>query len=206
MSDHYDGVSFFNPGNIRVKKKFKDLLKMLFSKPKVNDWPNGYEIRPPRIGSRGLAAGEAYITYINHACHLIQVKGLNIITDPIFSKRAGPALTGLGPNRVRDPGLPLKKLPKIDVVLVSHNHYDHMDLPSLSKLKKRFNPVFIVPLGNKKYLQKRKIENIVELDWWESYEIQIMKDITRSLDWFLRYIGHNVVSMIPIKLCGADFG
>ncbi len=164
---------------------------MLFSKPKTKDWPKWVRNKAtPELARDELGPGEAYITYINHASHLIQIKGQNIITDPIFSKRAGPAMTGLGPNRVREPGLALKKLPQINVVLVSHNHYDHMDLPSLSKLKKRFNPLFIVPIGNKKYLQKRKIENVVELDWWESYEMgNTTITLVPAIHWSRRTIG-----------------
>ena len=80
------------------------------------------------------------------------MEGMNILTDPIFSDRAGP-FSFIGAKRVRSPGLKLEQVPDIDAVLLSHNHYDHMDLPTLKALEKRFSPLFIAGLGNKKFLE-----------------------------------------------------
>lgn len=110
-------------------------------------------------------------TWIGHATTLIQIEGKNILTDPIWSERCSP-VPFVGPKRYTQPGLLLKELPKIDFVLISHNHYDHMDLPTLKKLDKMFHPLFIVGLKNKQFLVRQGLENVIELDWWD--------DITRD--------------------------
>jgi L-ascorbate metabolism protein UlaG (beta-lactamase superfamily) len=94
--------------------------------------------------------------------------GLNILTDPIWSHRASP-LRWAGPRRVRRPGLAFEKLPPIHVVLVSHNHYDHMDLPTLRRLQQRFAPLFLTGMGNRRYLRKRGLAHVEELDWWQTH-------------------------------------
>ncbi|GGK00454.1 hypothetical protein GCM10007426_31940 [Alloalcanivorax dieselolei] len=118
-------------------------------------------------------AGEAMqpaITWIGHSTVLVQMGGLNALTDPMFSDRASP-LSWLGPKRAQPPGLEITQLPRIDVVLVSHNHYDHCDEHSLRALNAQIGgpPRFIVPLGLKTWFNKIGITNVTELDWWESY-------------------------------------
>ena len=95
-------------------------------------------------------------TYINHATVLVQVAGLNILTDPVWSKRVSP-VTFAGPMRVRDPGIPIEALPEIDLILVSHNHYDHLDTASLKTLRQQQEkePVIVSGLGNAKLLRKQ---------------------------------------------------
>ena len=133
-------------------------------------WPkkvkNTIEINLPSQ----IASNEVFATFINHSTVLLQLEQLTIITDPIFSAVAGP-YSLLGPRRVRAPGLALEELPKIDVVLLSHNHYYHFDAPSIQKLWKRDDPLFIVPLGNRKLLQSLGVQNIVELQWWQEYPL-----------------------------------
>lgn len=176
ISDHYDGTYFFNPG-LHIKKSFKNVLQMMKERRKENKWPQQVENKATPVLAPVLPSNLAYITYVNHATHLIQFKDINILTDPIFSKVAGP-LPFLGPKRVRKPGLQLKELPKIDVVLVSHNHYDHMDMPTLKQLEKMFQPIFIVPIGNKKYLPTKKFHHVIELDWWQTLELNETQSIT----------------------------
>src|SRR5690606_12455675 len=103
----------------------------------------------------------------------IQIDGLNIITDPIWSERTSP-VSFAGPKRVRAPGMTFESLPPIDVVLISHNHYDHLDLPTLERLKDAFNPIFVVGLKNRELLESVGIKNIVELDWWQKQKIKNM--------------------------------
>jgi L-ascorbate metabolism protein UlaG (beta-lactamase superfamily) len=110
------------------------------------------------------------VTFINHATTLIQVDGVNILTDPIYSDRPSP-VPFLGPRRVRPPGVRFEDLPPIDVVLVSHNHYDHLDVPTLERLAKAHRPRFVVGLGNKALLDEEGIPGGVEVDWWESVEV-----------------------------------
>lgn len=118
------------------------------------------------------AAMQPAVTWIGHATTLVQMGGLNIITDPIFSQRASP-LTWMGPKRMHPPGLVPSQLPHIDVVLVSHNHYDHCDKGSLLALNAQFGgpPAFIVPLGLKAWFNKAGISNVIELDWWGSHTL-----------------------------------
>ena len=106
-----------------------------------------------------------WVTWVGHATLLIEMSGVRFLTDPIWSKRASP-ISWIGPTRLRDPGLAWDDLPDIDFVLISHNHFDHLDRPTLRRLAER-NPdaIFYVPLGNGQLLRKDGIENVVELDW-----------------------------------------
>jgi N-acyl-phosphatidylethanolamine-hydrolysing phospholipase D len=118
------------------------------------------------------AGGVPAVTWIGHATALVQASGLNVLIDPIFSERASP-FGFVGPRRHQPPGLALAQLPRIDVVLVSHNHYDHLDDPSVKALSAQPDgpPVFIVPLGLAAWLRARGIQTAVELDWWESHRV-----------------------------------
>ena len=114
---------------------------------------------------------ESYAVWIGHATYLINNGDINILTDPIFSKRASP-IGFAGPKRMIPPVMSMKDLPKIDVVVVSHNHYDHLDIYSLKKLHK-INPktVFLVPMGDGKRLKKAGLTQVHEMRWWESMEV-----------------------------------
>ena len=136
-------------------------------KKKWPSWVDDNEV--PQIQAKVLP-NESWITYVNHATHLIQLTNLNILTDPIFSERASP-VSWAGPKRVRAVGVKVKNLPKIDVVLISHNHYDHLDLPSIKKLNERDQPLFLVGLGQAKLLNDSGIKNVEELDWWQTKEL-----------------------------------
>ncbi|MDE2143749.1 MAG: MBL fold metallo-hydrolase [Elusimicrobia bacterium] len=164
---HFDGERFHNLDRSKtVRKGFRDVLKWRFSKRPMGLWPERAENEFLPDLPRSLDVREIAVTGINHATDLIQFQGLNVITDPVFSDRVSP-VSWAGPRRVRPPGLAYDALPKIDVVLVSHNHYDHMDLPSLSRLHRRDKSRFVVPLGNARTLQGAGIEGAVELDWWQ---------------------------------------
>lgn len=96
----------------------------------------------------------------------MQTATCNILTDPMYSERAGP-FNVLGPRRVRQPAVALEDLPPISHVLLSHNHYDHCDLATLQKLAKRSDPIVVTPLGNASLVQSAGIRRVVELDWWQ---------------------------------------
>ncbi len=117
------------------------------------------------------AAMQPAVTWIGHATVLAQLGGINLLTDPMFSERASP-LPWLGPQRAQPPGVALAALPHIDVVVISHNHYDHCDAPSLRALNAQPGgpPLFVVPLGLKAWLAEINITNVVELDWWQSHQ------------------------------------
>jgi N-acyl-phosphatidylethanolamine-hydrolysing phospholipase D len=110
------------------------------------------------------------VTWIGHASMLVQAGGLNVLTDPIFSRRAS-AVQFLGPSRAQPPGIALDDLPHIDVVLISHNHYDHLDRRSVRRLADQAAgaPLFLAPLGLKRWLERQGVERAIELDWWDSH-------------------------------------
>ena len=164
-SDHFDGRRFFNPG-IDTDRGLGDLWRWRRSR-RPAAWPSHLPHVPRPPPPVNASPGEVLLTYIGQATVLIQVAGCNILTDPIFSDRASP-LKFAGPRRVRDPGLDLEQLPPIDIVLLSHNHYDHMDLPSLRSLQRRWAPRVVTGLGNGAYLERRRLPGAIELDWWES--------------------------------------
>lgn len=164
-SDHFDGEKFFFP-NKSFNPKFKDILKWrLLGKRSI--WPRSVPVVPApdpieRVEDR------TRITYIGHATLLIQSSGLNILTDPLFSSRASP-FRWLGFKRVQKPGLSLSRLPPIDAIFISHDHYDHLDFQSLKKIWQRDQPIIVTPLGNDKII--RRIHPRIEirtLDWEES--------------------------------------
>jgi L-ascorbate metabolism protein UlaG (beta-lactamase superfamily) len=112
-----------------------------------------------------------YAVWIGHATYLINNGDINILTDPIFSKRASP-VGFAGPKRMIPPAMTLNDLPKIDAVVVSHNHYDHLDIWSLKKLfKLNSETIFLVPTGDKKRLVKAGIRNVVEMNWWDIFRV-----------------------------------
>jgi N-acyl-phosphatidylethanolamine-hydrolysing phospholipase D len=126
------------------------------------------------------AAGPAMVptvTFIGHATSLLQVpagdKGLTLLTDPVFSDRASP-FSFMGPRRAQPPGMQLKQLPHVDVVLISHNHYDHLDAASVKALAAQpgGSPLFLVPLGLAKWFRARGMVHVVELDWWQTHRIE----------------------------------
>jgi N-acyl-phosphatidylethanolamine-hydrolysing phospholipase D len=110
------------------------------------------------------------VTWIGHATALVQASGLNVLTDPIFSQRASP-LRFAGPARAHPPGVALEDLPHIDVVVISHNHYDHLDRDSILALARQAGgaPLYLTPLGLKRWLNALGIEQAVELDWWQRH-------------------------------------
>jgi N-acyl-phosphatidylethanolamine-hydrolysing phospholipase D len=122
--------------------------------------------------ARAGAAMVPAITWIGHATMLAQLGGLTVVTDPIFSERASP-VGFVGPKRQVPPGLAVAQLPHVDVVLISHNHYDHLDAPSVRALAAQPGgpPLFVVPLGLKAWMAGEGIANAVELDWWQSHTV-----------------------------------
>jgi N-acyl-phosphatidylethanolamine-hydrolysing phospholipase D len=125
-----------------------------------------------QANARAGAAMRPAVTWIGHATVLAQLGGLNVLTDPVFSERASP-LPFAGPKRHLPPGVALAELPHVDLVLASHNHYDHLDAASVDALQRQPGgpPLFVVPLGVKAWLAGRGIANAVELNWWTSHTV-----------------------------------
>jgi L-ascorbate metabolism protein UlaG (beta-lactamase superfamily) len=136
---------------------------------KREKWPEWVYIEPGDTPPERVKTGMRY-TVVNHATVLIQVNGINILTDPVWSMRVS-MLSWIGPKRVVSPGITFDQLPTIDVVLISHNHYDHMDIPTLKRLAKRDNPIVITGLGNQKILRSHGIKNVQEMDWWQKFTL-----------------------------------
>src|SRR5262249_10184299 len=130
-------------------------------------WPSRIDDPPQRLPR--LDGASAVVTFIGHSTFLIQTTAGNILTDPIYSERAGP-LNAIGPRRVRPPAVPFEDLPPIATVLLSHNHYDHCDRRTLRALAKRFNPTVITPLGNGPLVRSTGAHRVEELDWWQHAE------------------------------------
>ncbi|WP_082145470.1 MBL fold metallo-hydrolase [Microvirga massiliensis] len=169
LSDHFDGQRFFNPGG-QPPRGFGDFLRWQFTEravPWPEIYPSPFEDTPPaRVGGRDLR-----ISFIGHATFLIQMAGRNILTDPIWSERASP-VPFAGPRRHNPPGVAFDNLPRIDAVLVSHNHYDHLDIPTLVRLWKRDQPRILTPLGNDTIIRAQHPDIAVTgLDWGDRIEL-----------------------------------
>ncbi len=146
VSDHFDGTTFFNPGGT-PPGGFMDLLRWQFGGKRAK-WPVAFDSPFPQAKPEQHVSGpDIRVTMVGHATMLIQVAGTNILTDPVWSERVSP-VSFAGPRRVNRPGIAFEDLPPIDVVLSSHNHYDHLDLATLKRLKDAHDPLVFTPLGN----------------------------------------------------------
>jgi L-ascorbate metabolism protein UlaG (beta-lactamase superfamily) len=176
LSDHFDGERFFNPTLPKgFFPRFSDGLKMIFEKR--SPWPRSVENRSsPRLHEK-LGPEDTAVTFVNHATFLIQVNGLNILTDPIWSKRASP-FRRIGPARVRKPGVEFSELPEIHLILLSHNHYDHLDIETLKALSKRFDPTVLVAAGDKELVELTGFKKVHEFDWWEKFQLRPGFEVT----------------------------
>ncbi len=147
VSDHFDGKTFFDPDGVPPKSLGEVLRWQFGSGRQRENWPewvpSPFSDTPPAR----VEGNKVRLSFVGHVSWLIQTAGLNILVDPVWSMRASP-LSFAGPKRHNDPGIAFDALPDIDIVLVSHGHYDHLDLATLSKLAAKFSPRVITPLGN----------------------------------------------------------
>lgn len=162
VSDHFDGQRFFNPEDAdRVGGSPAGFVNRWISGERAS-WPDHIDVTqtvpPARVPGEALN-----VTWIGHSTVLLQTQGLNILTDPLWSDRASP-FSFLGPRRVRAPGVAFDALPKIDLVLISHNHYDHLDLDTLGRLWRRDRPLIVTSLGNDSILNAHGIDAVAR-DW-----------------------------------------
>lgn len=164
VTDHFDGKKFHNPSGMPAKG-FREVFK--FMREERGNWvamkPTSEKTDPVQLDQDS----DDSLAFVNHSTFLIQLDGKNILTDPIWSDRCSP-FQWAGPKRLRPPGMAFEDLPKIDIVLLSHNHYDHLDIHTVRRLKKMFNPLFITSLGVGNFLTRKGISNVTEIDWWES--------------------------------------
>jgi L-ascorbate metabolism protein UlaG (beta-lactamase superfamily) len=162
VTDHFDGVRFSNPPGGPAMKPFTEFLKWQVSGER-EDWPDAYP--SPFADKPPARVGGLRIVLVGHASLLIQAAGLNILIDPIWSERASP-FTFIGPQRVNPPGIAFADLPSIDAVLVTHNHYDHLDRATLSRLWHAHRPRIIAPLGNDAIIREFDPSIAVEAHDW----------------------------------------
>jgi L-ascorbate metabolism protein UlaG (beta-lactamase superfamily) len=163
VTPQYDGRQFTNPGHVKSSSVAGYLwLRVTGAQA---PWPDSVAVPPSPPPPARVDGPPMRVTLVGHATVLIQVAGLNILTDPVWSERASP-LSFVGPKRVTAPGVSLPQLPKIDLVLISHDHYDHLDLPTLRQLDARDRPRVVVPLGNRALVASAMPASIVtEHDW-----------------------------------------
>ena len=165
QSDHFNGKTFFNPGE-KPDRGMLDLIKWKLTS-RAEAWPERVEVDrrplPPAPASDGIVA-----TWVGQSTVLLRSASATILTDPIFSDRAGP-LPWAGPRRAAPPGVDFAAVPKVDVILLSHDHFDHCDLPTLRMLARRDDPLAVAPLAHRPLLAGAGLRRIVELDWWQAH-------------------------------------
>jgi L-ascorbate metabolism protein UlaG (beta-lactamase superfamily) len=169
VSDHFDGTHFFDRHGVRPKSLF-DLARWMTTR-QPERWPEQVPIARTDKPPARVDGARCRIGYVGHASMLLQTGGLNILLDPIWSERASP-FTFTGPKRVTAPGIAFSDLPPIDVVLVSHGHYDHLDVETLSRLAAAHRPRVITPLGNDTIMRTHDAAIHAEgRDWGERIEL-----------------------------------
>ena len=182
VSDHFDGKLYFNPPLVGDEGRPAPgrsgwIWRWVFG----TGWPEWPKFKDIPAGPRPVekvAEGVVRVTPVGHSTFLIQMDGLNMLTDPIWSERASP-VSFAGPKRHKRPGINFDDLPPIDAVLVSHNHYDHLDMPTLKRLAGRGTVRCVVPLGNLGLVRSAGLSRAEELDWWES--VRLSPDVTVTL-------------------------
>ncbi|MES1172613.1 MAG: MBL fold metallo-hydrolase, partial [Bacteroidota bacterium] len=163
-SDHFDGKTFHNLKDA-PHGTLAAFLKWQLTRAQ-GPWSER-PLSPLPPPPKRVARGELRVTFVNHATVLVQMDGMNLLTDPIWSERASP-VSFVGPRRRHEPGIRFEDLPPIDVVTVSHAHYDHLDVPTLVRLAAAHHPRFFVGLGVGVLLRRAGIDSVTELDWWQS--------------------------------------
>ncbi|MEK9212601.1 MBL fold metallo-hydrolase [Sphingomonas sp. 2378] len=211
-SGHYDGARFFNPDGdadtLRMPTRGGRggfLWRQLTGDDGRPAWPETVAVRAsrpePRVEGQRMVA-----TWIGHATVLVQTQGLNILTDPIYAERAGPF--GFGPKRVAKPGVAFDDLPKIDLVVISHNHYDHLDQAALKRLWQRDRPLVVTSLGNDSVIGQVGVP-ATALDWGRERVIKpgVSVVVTRNHHWGSRWFADRnraLWSSFVVKLPGGN--
>ena len=209
-SAHFDGAHFFNPDGdgdrLKAGLRAGFIWRQMFGDPERPVWPERVAVtsaKPPaRVEDRRMLA-----TWVGHATLLVQADGVNILTDPVWSERAGPL--GLGPKRVAEPGIAFENLPKIDLIVISHNHYDHMDLATLTRLWERDRPMIVTSLGNDTILAGGGVK-AQALDWGQRIAVRpgISVAVTRNHHWDSRWFADRnraLWSSFVVQLPGGNF-
>jgi len=186
-SDHFNGERFFLPGGRSTDKSRLDLLRWRFRSRNLPEWPKIYPGLPQDRPPQRVEGGALRVTFVGHATFLIQTQGVNFLLDPVWSERTSP-LSFAGPKRVNPPGIAFEDLPPLDAILLTHNHYDHMDVATLARLKRERPCPIITPLGNDTILRKviRQVDARA-FDWGDSVDVGgVRVHLTPAQHWSAR--------------------
>lgn len=179
ITDHFNGKRFHNPKE--GARGFLDLLKWMHER-QPGHWSEFRQVTPATLPPKRVGKGELRLTFVNHTTVLIQMDGVNILTDPVWSQRISP-VTWVGPKRHAGVGLRLQDLPPIDLILLSHNHYDHCDVATLSAISRVHRPQILTPLGNTALLNAYGIGGGQDMDWWDSVTTRSGLRVTCTPAW-----------------------
>jgi N-acyl-phosphatidylethanolamine-hydrolysing phospholipase D len=208
---HHTPTGFKNNYAKEVNRSFGDFIRWQWESLGLDKTPNSPtpSVQADLAGLKSPTAPT--VTWIGHATALVQASGLNVLVDPIFSERASPVQI-FGPKRAQPPGVAMADLPHVDAVLISHNHYDHLDRASVAQLNEKTKAsgkttLFIVPLGLKAWFNGIGIDSVVELDWWEHHTIQGVEfHLTPVQHWSARSVNDRSATLWGgWAVFGADF-
>lgn len=196
VTDHFDGQTFFNPNGLQPRS-FGDFLKWQFGGNRAK-WPAAFPSPHPRARpDPGVDDDRLRVTMVGHASLLIQAAGLNLLTDPVWSERVSP-FSFIGPKRVNAPGIAFEDLPRIDAVLLTHNHYDHLDIATLQMLHDRHDPIVVTPLGNDAIVKKTvPTMRFACGDWGDSFTLspEVRVHIEPAHHWSARGTGDRRMAL-----------
>ena len=169
-SDHFDGRRYFHPWPFRGQG-FAETARFMgqyFSRQGLGTWTD--RRKEDLFGPPPPERSDCRVTFVNHATFLVQLDGINLLTDPVWGLRCAPTQVA-GPRRYRNPGVRFDDLPPIDGILLSHNHYDHLCVPTLKRLRSAFDAPIIAPLGHQAVVRRHGLGTLVELDWWDEHVV-----------------------------------
>tara|TARA_Y100000385_G_scaffold281933_1_gene335556 strand:+ start:774 stop:1829 length:1056 start_codon:yes stop_codon:yes gene_type:complete len=170
-SEYFNGKTFINPSG-RFSNGLPEVFKY-FTTREAEKWTENYESYVRKEPLPINEAGRLNVTFVNHSTFLIQYEKMTILTDPVWSKRCSPSQI-VGPKRMRPPGVNYEAIKEVDIVIISHNHYDHLDENTIKDLINDFDPLFVVPLGMEHIISKWGSNKTINLGWWEN---TIMDDL-----------------------------
>ncbi|GAB3265426.1 MBL fold metallo-hydrolase [Larkinella harenae] len=163
VSDHFDGKQFHNYNGAKAKG-FGDVLRWMLFDQNKKPWGAFHPLPPGPPPPARVTNSQVRVTFVNHSTVLLQFDSLNVVTDPVWYNRTSP-FQWIGPERHRPPGIRLEDVPAIDILLISHNHWDHLDIKTVQKICQRDQPRVYCPLGVKAFLEEQGCKNVTEMDW-----------------------------------------